>query len=83
MPAHFEIVKILTGTASIKCYKQKHMWWCLSGQSKNRYKVVLIFKSGDSDIPTNYRPISVLTYFSKIFENGLYVRLNDYFTKRN
>ena len=25
-------------------------------------KVVPIFKSGDSEIPTNYRPISVLTY---------------------
>jgi len=30
-------------------------------------KVVPIFKSEDSEIPTNYRPISVLTYFSKIF----------------
>ena len=26
-------------------------------------KVVPIFKSGDSEIPTNYRPISVLIYF--------------------
>jgi len=31
-------------------------------------KVAPIFKSGDSEIPTNCRPISVLTYFSKIFE---------------
>jgi len=31
-------------------------------------KVVPIFKWGDSKIPTNYRPISVLIYFSKIFE---------------
>jgi len=29
-------------------------------------KVVPFFKTGDSEIPTNYRPISVLTYF-KIF----------------
>ena len=43
-------------------------------------KVVAIFKSGDSEIPTNYRPISVLTYFSKIFEKVLYGRLN---TKNN
>jgi len=34
-------------------------------------KVVPIFNSGDSDIPTNYRPILVLTYFSKIFEKIL------------
>jgi len=46
-------------------------------------KVVPIFKSGDSEIPTNCRPISVLTYFSKIYEKVLYGRLNDYFTKNN
>jgi len=46
-------------------------------------KVVSIFKSGDSEIPTSYRLISVLTYFSNIFEKVLYVRLNDYFTKNN
>jgi len=46
-------------------------------------KVVPIFKSGDSEIRTKYRPISVLTYFSNIFEKVLYVRLNDCFTKNN
>ena len=34
-------------------------------------------------MPTNYRPISVLTYLSKIFEKVHYTRLNDYFTKSN
>jgi len=46
-------------------------------------KVVPIFKLGDSEIPTNYRPISVLTCLSKIFEKVLYVTLNDYVTKNN
>ena len=40
-------------------------------------------QSLSSELPTNYRPISVLTYFSKIFEKVLYGRLNDYFTKNN
>ena len=31
-------------------------------------KVVPIFKSGESDKVPNYRPISVLSFFSKIFE---------------
>ena len=31
-------------------------------------KVVPIFKSGDSSKITNYRPISVLSFFSKVFE---------------
>ena len=35
-------------------------------------KVVPIFKSGESDKVTNYRPISVLSFFSKIFEKIIY-----------
>jgi len=46
-------------------------------------KVVPIFKSRDSEIPTNYRPLSILTYLSKIFEKVLHTRLNDYFIKNN
>jgi len=36
-------------------------------------KVAPIFKSGDNEILINYRTISVLTSFSKIFEKVLYV----------
>ena len=35
-------------------------------------KVVPIFKAGESDKVTNYRPISVLSFFSKIFEKTMY-----------
>ena len=35
-------------------------------------KVVPLFKSGESDKVTNYRPISVLSFFSKIFEKIIY-----------
>ena len=34
-------------------------------------KIVPIFKSGDKKIISNYRPISVLTFFSKIFEKAI------------
>ena len=34
-------------------------------------KIVFIFKSGDKKIISNYRPISVLTFFSKIFETAI------------
>jgi len=81
--ARFEIVKIFASTSFTKCHKRKHMWRCLSGQSKNRSHIVPIFKSGDSEIPLNYRPISVLKYISNRFEKILYVRLHDYFTKNN
>ena len=39
-----------------------------------------IFKGGDSHLPQNYRPISILPVFSKIFERLLYNRLYAYFT---
>ena len=46
-------------------------------------KVVPIFKSGVVEILTSCRPISVLTFFSKIFEKILYGRRYDYFTKNS
>ena len=41
--------------------------------------LVPIFKSGDSNEPGNYRPISLLTIFSKIFQRIVYSRLSDFF----
>ena len=38
-------------------------------------KVVPIFKSGDSSSVNNYRPISVLSFFSKVFERVVYNRV--------
>ena len=41
-------------------------------------KVVPIFKAGASNKITNYRPISVLTFFSKVFEKIIYNHLIDF-----
>ena len=41
-------------------------------------KVVSIFKSGDSSKLTNYRPISVLSFFSKVFERVMYNHISDF-----
>jgi hypothetical protein len=42
-----------------------------------------IFKNGKNDEFDNYRPISVLSYFSKILEKLMYKRLIDYIEKNN
>ena len=46
-------------------------------------KVVPIFKSGDKALPSNYRPISVLPYFSKIFEKIMYNHVVNYINSKN
>ena len=46
-------------------------------------KVVPVFKSGNKDNFTNYRPISVLCIFSKIYERLAYNRLLNFLLKNN
>ena len=38
-------------------------------------KVISLFKKGNPELPSNYRPISLLPVFSKIFEKLMYRRL--------
>ena len=44
-------------------------------------RVVPIFKSGIRSDPTNYRPITILPYISKIFESSICIRLVKFFEK--
>lgn len=46
-------------------------------------KVSPIHKAGSRSDPNNYRPVSVLPVFSKIFERVLYSRLNSYLSEKN
>ena len=41
-------------------------------------KIIPIFKNGDSSEPSNYRPISLLPFMSKILERVIYTRLVNY-----
>lgn len=45
-------------------------------------KVTPIYKQGNSEEVTNYRPISILPYFSKLLEKVMYVRLYNYIVTR-
>ena len=42
-----------------------------------------IFKKGDATLIKNYKPISILPVFSKIFKRLIYNRLNKYIVKHN
>ena len=46
-------------------------------------KVISFLKCDNVNDPNNYRPISILTCFSKIFENLLHKRLSEFLNKNN
>ena len=46
-------------------------------------KVLPLFKKGDESLPCNYRPISLLSSLSKVFEKVLYKRMVKFFNKNN
>ena len=46
-------------------------------------KVIPTFKKGNELLCENYRPISLLSVFSKIFEKVIYTRMYDYLMKNN
>ena len=45
--------------------------------------VIPTFKKGNELLCENYRPISLLSVFSKIFEKVIYTRMYDYLMKNN
>ena len=46
-------------------------------------RIIPVFKSGDTADPKNYRPISLLPFFSKIFKQIINIRLSTFFKKHN
>lgn len=46
-------------------------------------KIIPILKKGDPRIMSNYRPISILNFFSKIFEKVIHSRLSNYLAHHN
>ena len=48
---------------------------------KTSIKVMKIFKADDESDPNNYRPISLLSSFNRIFEKLMYTRTNSFIDK--
>ena len=49
----------------------------------NLAKGIPIYKSDDPSDPSNYRPISLLSVFNRIFEKMMYYRLKSFLEKKN
>ena len=49
-----------------------------------KYSIIKpVYKRGDKTDPSNYRPISLLTSFSKVLGKALYNRLNEHASNNN
>ena len=46
-------------------------------------KVIPIYKKDSNEVLGNYRPVSLLTAFSKVFERAVYIQLTEYFDTYN
>lgn len=46
-------------------------------------KVIPVFKKGDKSLPQNYRPISIVPIFSKLFESLIYRQMVSFFENNN
>jgi len=62
-----------------KCFKRGEF----PSSLKHSIVTPIYKKSGSRRDPTNYRPISVISQFSKVFEKAVVVRLNNYFDKND
>ena len=52
-------------------------------ESLKRAKVIVLYKGGSRSDPANYRPISLLSVFSKIFEKAMLSRLLSFLDVKN
>ena len=57
--------------------------WNLSEFPLKIAKIIPVHKAKQKDIASNYRPVSLLSPISKVFEKLLYIRLERFFSKNN
>jgi len=80
--------EVIANVASIIAKPLQHIYnrSLTSGKVPNAFKIariIPIFKKGEATAPSNYRPISLLPVFDKIFEKLLCTRLLNFWTKYN
>ena len=60
---------------------------CLAqGKFPNKLKIAVVkpvYKTGDKSLVTNYRPISILPYISKVLEKVIHIRIMEHISQNN
>ena len=70
--------------ASVLCYFIDNAFRLqIFPQSCKKAKIIPFFKTEKHNNLTNYRPISILTCFSKIIEKLIHIRLSSFFEKHS
>ena len=80
-----ELLKLITNDIS-KCITVIINQLLTSGIFPNSLKIAKvtpIFKKGNNNVITNYRPISVFPVISKLFETVIHEQLSEYFISNN
>ena len=76
-------VRVLKSSSSVLSLPLAHIMnnSVLTGKYPSKLKhakIIPIFKDGDETDPSNYRPISLLSLFNRLFEKVMYNRLKSY-----
>ena len=69
-------------SSHLSCFFNKFMEQGTFPQSLKVGRITPVFKKGDSQIFDNYRPISMLPIFGKLFEKLIYSRLYSFLTSK-
>ena len=83
IPTNILKINVTTLAQILSNLINKYLAHGLFPQSLKRAKILPIFKSKDILNIANYRPISILSVISKVYEKVFYSRLYDYFSTNN
>ena len=80
---HLCLIKHLSLSLSLTCLVNRCFHDGIFPTDLKLARVVPLFKSGDSSVFSSYRPISILSFFAKVFEKLLYKYLLDFLDSNN